>query len=720
MVRSHLPVLPALLAVALMAVAIPALAAEAALSINVTLPPPGSVKVVPGASILLKPTFSTPCFAESGGAVELVFAQALDVARVTLDNGYGYRITAEPEGNISKLIVEIPDDAPAGVYDVVIEDGSGTIYVIPKAVYIGSVDSFSEIYIVHVTDRHFGVINSNGRTASNYDLAAIMLSLMMPENTVIIDTGDVADTSRVVEYVESISVDTLSDKPVIGIPGNHDHVGGSSNYVTYRGPWNFTLTIYGLYRVVGIDSGGDGYVTPDQAVWASSVLTSTPEKVKIVLFHHPHFTHMFGDVPFNFTLEKWEELLDLLLSKKPNSRYMYIYSSWTQNMEGLRALVKGIFEANASRILVLSGHVHLDSYAEVHRAVDGAVINYVVTTATGGSVRPGDYHGFRVIRVTSEGGVEFYGDGEFYTRHASFNLEKVHVGIVATPTAAGSYLRIDPGTRIPELLERTMLAVPLPRSLLDAGEALHVYMEGLSAYKVRCTAAGCVVYGYADEPPRPGFTYRLVVYTKPDTQPPVVEVKSISPKKPRAGQPVTVELRVSDDSWGIAEVEAVLYYNGGELRLIPSVTGDTVLLTIPPLKDVEKAIVEVKAVDMAGREAVKRIEVEYSKPAPAQSETTTTTTTTATATATLQVETTATTPATVTTQTGAETARVTATTTPAASPATTSPPATGKTETPLATPPAAPAPAETGTSVIIVAAIVVAALAYLAFMARRG
>jgi len=712
MVRPHPAVLLTLLIAALAAAAAPAAAAETVLSVNVTLPSPDSVKVVPGAAVLLKPTFSTPCFAEPGGVVELVFAQALKAVRVTLDNGYGYRITVEPEGNVSRLTVEIPDDAPAGVYDVVIEDGSGTIYVVPKAIYIGDVGNFNEIYIVHVTDRHFGVINSNGRTASNYDLAAIMLSLMMPENTIIIDTGDVADTSRVVEYTESINVDTLSDKPVIGIPGNHDHVGGSSNYVAYRGPWNFTLSIYGLYRVVGIDSGGDGYVTPDQAAWAASVLTSTPEKVKIVLFHHPHFTHMFGDVPFNFTLEKWEELLNLLLSKKPNSRYMYIYSSWTQNMEGLRTLVKGIFEANASRILVLSGHVHLDSYAEVHRATDGAVINYVVTTATGGSVRPGDYHGFRVIRVTSDGNVELYGDGEFYTRHASFNLEKVHVGIVVTSTAAGSYLRIDPGTRIPELLERTVLAVPLPRSLLEAGETLHVYMEGLSASKVRCTAAGCIVYGYADEPPRPGFTYRLVVYTKPDTQPPVVEVKSISPKKPRVGQPVTVELRVSDDSWGIAEVEATLHYNGGELRLTPSVMGSTVLLTIPPLKDVEKATIEVRAVDMAGRETVKRIEVEYTKPTPAQTKTTTTATATTTAT---QVETTTTTPATRTAGTETETTRVTMTATPTAPPATTSPTATERTETSPA-----PAPAETGTSVIVVAAIVVAALAYLAFMARRG
>ncbi len=709
-----------------------ALAGDVEVSIPAA-PVNASVKVVTGVVVTRYPTFSTPEFVEPGGWLVVKLVDGVNVSRVVLDDGYGHRISYNVAPGASVLRLRIPGNAARGLYDLYLEAG-GTIYVVPHAVYIGEPGEFRDVYIVHVTDRHFGVINSNGRAAANYDLAADFIALGLPGNTIVIDTGDIADTARVVEYRDSLWTDTLLNKPMISIPGNHDHVGGSSNYVTYRGPWNFTLSIYGLYRVVGIDSGGDGYVLPDQARWAASVLTGTPERVKIVLFHHPHFTHMFGDVPFNFTLASWEELLKLLLSKKPHTSYMYIYKSWTQNMEGLRELVKGIFEANASRVLVLSGHVHLDSYAEVHRASDGATINYIVTTATGGSVRPGDYHGFRVIHVTSDGrSVEILGDGVFYTRHASFNLEKVHAGIVVSGKASGAYLYIEPGTRIPSVMERVVLAVPVPEDM--EGKQLRLHLEGLDGYRLRCTAAGCVLYAYSEKPPEPGKVYKAVLYSVADREPPRIRVVTISPRNPVAGRPVTVMLRVADDAWGVQEVHAYALYQGGRVNLTTSMSGSTVIFSIPPLRGAKNVTVVVEAVDMAGRKAEKRIVVEYRQ--PSTTKTTATTISTVIATTVSTVSTPSTQQAAETTTTTAAGATVTssvagATSTAGTTTKTTTPPTTttGVASSTAPTPTSSPSTQESGGAqetgaggasggALVVAVIVAAAVAYLALMARR-
>jgi len=574
-----------------------------------------------------------------------------------------------------------------------------------------------KIFIVHITDRHFGVINSNGKEAWKYDLAANLLSLGLDGFTIIVDTGDLADTAAPVEYEQSLMIDYILYHPFIGVPGNHDHVGGLKNYIYYRGPWNYTIGVLGLYRFIGIDSGGEGYINTDQATWAKDVLESTREPVKIIMFHHPHFTHMFGDIQFNFTVNSVDELYSLLTSKKPNSRYTYIYSSWLQNAKALKTLLEGIFNTPAKRVLILSGHVHLNSYAEVHTP-DGKTIQYIVTVTTGGSIRPQDYHGFRVIELSSDGSVKIYGEGPYYIRGSSFNTEYVEANYVQGPSAVTVYFKITNKTKIIDLLDKTVLALYIPPDYY--GKTVNVYKTGVDELKLRCTPLGCVLYGYSPSPPEVGKEYRLTVYTAEDKESPTIQLIRMTPSKPKVGRQVTLYFKVSDDAWGIASIEAVASYNGKEIKFIPSLSGNILRITISQLdKGVDKLKLTVRVVDASGKEASFTKEITYIKPSPTKTVTTPKTTTSIPQTET-QTATTTTTQI-ITTKPPATT--ITTTETTATKEKTTTP-----TTTPLThstTTPAAQSTIEVTekrgitTDTIVVAVLIIAAIAFLAFIVRR-
>jgi len=667
--------------------------------------PPFKARIVPGA--VRYPKLATPAFTEPGASFSMVLSPTVEPSKVIIDDGYGHRYVLKTAASGGRLEATVPAGAVPGVYDLIIVEKNGEAIGEPHAVIVARPDTYRNMTIVHVTDRHFGVINANGRPAANYDLAADIVALGLPNNTVVIDTGDDADTARDVEYMESLMTDYVLDKPLIGIPGNHDHVGNSPNYAKYRGYWNYTISIYGLYRIVGIDSGGDGYITVAQAEWASRVLDTSKEPVKIVLFHHPHFTHVWGKTPHVFDAKSAEDLYRILTSKKPGTDYMYVYSSWLENRKAFRELVKGMYNAPAKRVLALSGHVHLDSYAEVHRA-DGSVMNYVVTVATGGSVRPGDYHGFRIIRVSSSGGLSILGDGAYDARHASFNLEGVKAGQIRGPYAVSAYFTIS-GTKAARYMVKTVVPVEIPSEYL--GKKLHLYLQGLDSYRIRCTPLGCVLYAYTNSRPREGAVYRAVLYEKPDAKPPSVRIVRVYPARPVAGRQVVVTLRISDDAWGVEGIEASLLYDGKAMRLIPSIIGDTVRLIIPPLKDLKsgKARLVVRVHDVSGKTVEVTRDIVYAAP---QTRTVKQQATTHASTVKATTTTSSTAPSTTTTAaTGSPTATTTqkAATSPtaAATHATTSGQATAQ------------GPGATGGATLTVAVIVAAALLAFLFLATR-
>ncbi len=693
-------------------------AAEQEKQVTITIPKP-SLIAEPAYGEIIYPRLASPAFVTPGGSLYVVVAEDIVPAKIIIDNGYGYSCECKfAEKGAHTYVAAIPKNAPHGVYDLVVVTEKGNAIGEPHAVYVGTVSDFSKLVIVHVTDRHFGVINSNGRAAANYDLAADLVTLGLPNNTIVIDTGDTADTARIIEYKESITTDYLLNKPIINIPGNHDHVGGSKNFEVYRGPFNFTLSIYGLYRIVGIDSGGDGYIDSGEAQWASTVLAESKEPVKIVLFHHPHFAFVYNDIPHSFKANTWQDLVNILLSKKPNSNYPYVYSSWVKgNKEAFEQLVKGIFEAKDKVTLVLSGHIHLDSYAEVSKP-DGTKIYYVVTTATGGSVRPGDYHGFRVIKLDpATGNVEILGDGQPWSRHASFNLEKVEADLVQTSKAVTTMLSVnDPN--IIALMKRTIVALPVPKDWY--GKKLGLYLKNLDHYKIRCTPLGCVLYAYTNKPPKLGEVYQATLFTTKDERPPSIQLIRMYPRKPVIGRQVVLNFKITDDAWGIERITAILEYNGKKMTLIPAYTYGIARIVIPPTVKTKEAKLTIIAIDASGKEATKTIEITFQPPqTTTKPSTKTTTTTTSTSTATpVEVQAAASTTTTTTTTT---THTTTSTQTPMHTEiAKTTSTTTTTSYAQLTQQQTSPARISTSNTTIIVAAIIILALAAFAIIVIRG
>ncbi len=689
-------------------------------NITITIPEP-YVEAKLAKGLILQPRLAAPAFVEPGGTFIIVLSKPGNLTRVFIDDGYGDVYDLEFVRVDEKTYrVTIPEDAKTLIYDLFIEY-DGAIYGEPHAVVVATKEMLEKIFIIHVTDRHFGVINSNGKEAWKYDLAVNLLSLGLPGFTIIVDTGDLADTAAPVEYEQSLMIDYILYHPLVGVPGNHDHVGGLKNYIYYRGPWNYTIGVLGLYRFIGIDSGGEGYINTDQAAWAKNVLESTREPVKIIMFHHPHFTHMFGDIQFNFTVNSVDQLYSLLTSKKPNSQYMYIYSSWLQNTEALKTFLEGLFNTPAKRVLIFSGHVHLNSYAEVH-IPDGKTIQYIVTVTTGGSIRPQDYHGFRVIELSSDGNVKIYGEGPYYTRGSSFNTEYVEANYVQGPSAVTVYFKITNKTKIIDLLDKTVLALYIPPEYY--GKTVNVYKTGIDELKLRCTPLGCVLYGYNPNPPEVGKEYQLTVYTTEDKAKPTIQLIRMTPSKPKIGRQVTLYFKVSDDAWGVAGIEAVASYNGEEIKLIPSLSGNMLRITIPQLgKEVDKLKLTVRVIDVSGKEALFTKEITYIKPSPTKTATTPTTTTSMPQTETQ-----------ITTTTATQTTHVTITTKPPTTTITTAETTTTKEKTTASTtaPPTHSAPVlatqstievteKKGitTDTIVVAVLIIAAIAFLAFIVRR-
>ncbi|HID40791.1 MAG TPA: hypothetical protein EYP33_01400, partial [Pyrodictium sp.] len=167
--------------------------------------------------LIIMPKISRPYFVEPGRSFTLIVSKPLGIQKIIIDNGYGesYECVYNKLSD-TVFAVKIPDSAEQGLYDLIIYTSEG-IYGEPNSIYVGDASSFEKLNIVHVTDRHFGVINPNGRKASNYDLAVNFVVLGLPDNTIIVDSGDLADTARDSEYMESLLVDSLLNKPVVGV-----------------------------------------------------------------------------------------------------------------------------------------------------------------------------------------------------------------------------------------------------------------------------------------------------------------------------------------------------------------------------------------------------------------------------------------------------------------------------------------------------------------------
>ncbi len=581
-------------------------------------------------SILAEPRWGAPEAVLSGKSFVIELSKSLELDKAVITNG-----SASIELELKKLsdrryVATVPSDAASGIYDLVLYSSGKALCSEHNAVWV--LKSYpKKLVLMHITDTHFGVINPTGRSATSYVLATVIIANSIPNLTAIIATGDIADTASVDQYQEARTILGMLTKPIFIAPGNHDHVTGEKNFIDYIGPLRWVRTL-GSYLIVTIDSGYEGYITSEQAQWVYNVLTKSNASFDIVLVHHPLFSYVYGETPHSFKASDWKQLLEILESKKPGSKYPYIYTSWLENREALAKLVQAIYDSRIG--LVLAGHIHLDSYAEVTRN-DGSKIYFVVSTALGGPVRTGDYHGFRILVVNPDGTVNVYGFGKPWDRHASYSVEGIETHLTESSNAIAVSITIS-DSKIASMLPHLVLSVPVPSTMTNYS----VYAPGAEKVWKRCGPSFCAIY--ALEPKvEVNKTYRIAVYTKPDREPPKIEITE-APSSIEIGEPITISYRVSDDSWGIEKSYVVIEYGGKKLVATPAQYGNIYRLTLPPLSQPTTVKMTIYAVDASGKISEKSLTIRVVAPTTTSPVTSVTKTTTSVATSTTIVRTTTT------------------------------------------------------------------------------
>ena len=574
--------------------------------------------------IVKYPNWGLPDVAYPGSSMDIHLWSNVGVKDAVLENSsfkVKLKLIRSSEGIVK---AELPKSVGPGIYDLVLSTNEGTCGI-HNAVWVPA-ERFnslgSALVLMHVTDNHFNVMNPEGRPAADYVLSSVLLALSMPNITAIVNTGDLANTGSASQYVKAIEVFSLLNKPVFSIPGNHDHVVGIKNYELYVGPTNWSLRL-GRFLLVGMDTGYDGYPTTAEAEWAYKVLTGSNATAEILMFHHPLFAYVYGSTPHNFNVSSWQDLEKVLLSKKPGSKYPYLFTSWLQNKKAFETILKAIYGSHT--VLVLAGHIHLDSYALIERP-NHVKTWFIVTTALGGPVRSKDYHGFRIIKVYGNGTVQVYGEGKPWDRHASYSVEGVKAYLNVGSAASAEALTItDP--KIAAMLPHVVLAVPIPRNFEGKYK---VFAPGADRVWRRCTPVFCAVYAEFKEV-KLGKTYRLVAYVRPDEAPPTIVVRS-APHEVLVGRSIDITYSVKDEAWGVQETSAVVMINGEREVVKPMLYGGSYLISFLAPKTPGKVTVVITAKDFSGKTANKTVVINVVSSVSTTSSTVSTTTSSTTST----------------------------------------------------------------------------------------
>jgi len=554
------------------------------------------------------PTWAVPAIVHPGQSFALK-AQSPVLSIKATKGDFSFNLLIEGKGNEVK--VTVPRGAQPGLYDLIVKTKDGVCYQHNALWVLGK--KLNRLVIMHLSDEHFGVYDPSGRTAFQYALAAVIIANSDPKVNAVVVTGDIADTAMPSQYEQARLVHGLLTKPVFIIPGNHDHVNAEDTYSEYVGPHNWYRSFDG-FLIVGLDTGAEGYLSYQQASWASEIL-QRKASAKIVLFHHPLFAYVYGDTPHSFEANSWEDLYKILMSKKPGSKYTYLYGSWLADTEGLKTFLKAIYNDNVT--LTLSGHIHLDSYATVSRP-SGLTTWFITTTTAGGPVRRGDYHGFRIISIAPNE-VNAYGLGKPWSRHASYSLEGALADLHENENVSVVTFELK-DSHLLKLMPRLVLAVPIPK---DFQGHYKVYAPGFQRTWVRCTPASCIFYASTSNVTL-NKVYRLAVYMKPDLEAPkIYDIQA--PKEVHVGNPFTISFEVSDDSWGVANVYAVIKGAGLNLKAIPTNYGGTYTISMPPLNKPGKLNVTLVAEDYYGHKTVKSFSIGVKENVVKQTTTTTTT-----------------------------------------------------------------------------------------------
>ncbi len=459
-------------------------------------------------SQVVDPRWGVPAYVEPGGWFNVTLNAAISVKSISL-TAPGVEIAVRDYKVRDNVIsVRVPSDAPTGLYDLVINGGE--LYE-PKSVWVAKISG--PLRIVQFTDAHMGVELD---MASVYRLIHGVLLANLGPYDVVFFTGDQVDVGGLNwHYSLFVKYASMITKPIFVIPGNHEYAGDDplENYRRFVGPpvW---YRVVGPYLIVGLTSGFNGFLTDDVVDFYERVLTRFPDKVKIVLIHHPPMY-----IRDRHVVETYRGPQDVdRLARDPTGRspFYVVYTSYLQNRPAYEKFLDLTIRHRVA--LVMSGHVHSGNSTVV---INGTI--FVTTRPLGGAI--GTSHGFRSYVVYPDGRVEVGREVWTYKNFA-----------VITYGSKAAQIYVD------SELVRGEVSLDLPhgfaglRAFQGSAELVKVEKHPLGKYD--------------------RYTFRLdgkpLWFAVGEYTPsPVVRIERILPRSPAPGDVVTITIRAEDSNVGV-------------------------------------------------------------------------------------------------------------------------------------------------------------------------
>ncbi|ACJ16475.1 metallophosphoesterase [Thermococcus onnurineus NA1] len=616
-----------------------------------------TTSLAPG-DVLIKPLPGVPAIGLPGDTIEIypvegVTIQSLQIISI-LHGPYDLQILGTENGIVK---AKIPEDAAPDVYFLVVKSDKGEV-AIPNGVWVMK-EAPTVLRIVHGSDLHVTSGSKMGFVCGDYFQKSITGILEYCKNPValhsytatdsfmtyygmvgqdgenviniILATGDDVDTNGDRAGYElldnAILHATAAGTPFISVKGNHDHP--PTYYTKYIGPRYF-YEVIGDFLIIGLDSRGEErHPEMEQLQWMEQVLKDHPDKIPIVLVHHPfwYISRLNGGVVENLTAfddNDWQQIKKLASWDwvGRNGEYEDIARYFLQMVEKYNVR------------LVLSGHIHKDKPV-LYIDKDGNEHWFYALTTTGapdktsnppsqtdinrGYTKP-SWYGSQIIYVYSDGKVEFPLVDDLFAEDKIISLPIPQKFIVFRQNG-------EEGTAV-KFINELGQSVSGPIVLeIPAGAKVDPQATNITYTVLGGREIGGAYYMLLNVTVPEGVS-QITVVKEADTKAPEVSIGYLSPSKPKPGQAFKVYISANDNV-GIKDMKVQVIVDGKVVAEYPAFSMKpfevkaTYFTEIPGV-DSESFTIKVIATDFYGNTG----EAEYTHSAATTTATTTTTSST--------------------------------------------------------------------------------------------
>lgn len=383
-------------------------------------------------SVITSPLPSVPVIQERGKTFEIKVNLSSDASdwRVWISTSYHevplttdsalYDDSAKTWG----LSVKIPSTAEIELYNLIVQAKVGGVaenYTQPRAVQV----------ISHFpTKFKFVVINDVTGTASHQVALRILGKAIEEINLInpsfVLFTGDLVNTGgHESEYQMFYDYLQMFEVPTYVAPGNHELYEDEErvNYRRYIGPPYYSFN-FGTYHIVTIDSGF-GEIDSTQLDWVREDLASHANSTQIFMQLH---------------LPIFPASADIMHVEEPAKS----------------TLLELIDQYNVS--MVFMGHIHHDQVTTYRGH------KFVHTTAIGGTIEPGGYWGYRLVRVDGDKIVSYNYVGKTdETQRNAIPFNELHATYFPSNNGTSSYVTATIDYGLEESLSGVLIKFVVPK-----------------------------------------------------------------------------------------------------------------------------------------------------------------------------------------------------------------------------------------------------------------